>query len=117
MFCFKPPLLIIITSIWIVWQKQALETVCIGSFVAANVLRLLRSSIERNGTRFREHSVGVLQDVQSAKTLEKIGAVLLPLVVGRILSASTIFHDCLRLQEKRILVQCVPVFLTFPQCV
>ena len=113
----KPSEFIIIYPVIVDGQKQALETVCVGSFVAANVLRLVRSSIERNGTRFREHSVGVLQDVQSAKMLEKLGAVLLPLVVGRILSASTIFHDCLRLQEERILVQCVPVFLTIPQCV
>ena len=88
--------------------------VFIGSFVAANVLRLVRCSIERSGTRFREHSVGVLQDVQSAKTLGKLGTLRLPLVVGCSLSASSIFDEVLSQQETLIFAPSTRVFLTIP---
>ena len=76
--------------------------VFIGSFVAANVLRLVRCSIERRGTRIREHSVGVLQVVQSAKTLGKCGHIRLPLLVGCCLSASSIFDEVLSQVETLI---------------
>ena len=114
---FKPSLDIIIMSLFIEWQKQALETVLLGSFVAANVLRLVASSIELGGIRGRGNSVGVLQDVQSAKTLGKIGHVRLPLVVGRILSASSIFGEALSQQESMIAVPSFArIILTTPLC-
>ena len=61
---FKPSVEIIILSILIDWQIQALEAVLLGSFVMANVLRLVASSIVLGGIRGRENSVGVMHDVQ-----------------------------------------------------
>ena len=114
---FKPSLDIIIMSLFIDWQKQALETVLLGSFVAANVLRLVASSIELGGIRGRENSVGVLQDVQSAKTLGKTGLIRLVLIVGRILSVSSIFDEALSQQESQVSVPSnARIFLTIPLC-
>ena len=63
---FKPSLDIIIDSLFIEWQKQTLETVFLGSFVAASVLRLVASSIELGSIRGR---LPELQDVPATQSL------------------------------------------------
>ena len=117
MKAFKPSLEIIIDSLFIEWQKQALETVIVCSFVAANVLGLVRGSIVPGGIRASEDPVGVLQDVQSAETLRKVGLTRFPRAVGIILSASSRpdaqpDHIEPRLPPHAVVL----IFLTIPLC-
>ena len=96
---FKPAVKVVIMSILIDWQIQALEPVCIGSLIMANVLRLVACSIVLGGTGGRGNPVGVLHDVQSAKTLGKHGRERSKLVVGLILRASSSFDNLLHQLE------------------
>ena len=118
MFLLKPSEDIIIYPLLIDWQKQqALETVIICSFVAANVLGLVRGSIVLGGIRASEDPVGVLQDVQSAETLRKVGLTPSPRAVGIILSASSRSDAQLNHIEPRIPSHTVIlIFLTIPLC-
>ena len=117
LFLLKPSEDIIIYPLLIDWQKQALEAVLLGSFVMANVLRLVASNIVLGGIRGRGNPVGVLHDVQSAKTLGKVGHLRCPLVVGLILSASSIFDETLSQLESLIAVPSFArIILTIPLC-
>ena len=117
MLLLKPSEFIIIYPVLVDWQKQALETVIVCSFVAANVLGLVRGSIVLGGIRASEDPVGVLQDVQSAETLRKVGLTRFPRAVGIILSASSLLDAQLDHIEPRIPRHAVVlIFLTIPLC-
>jgi hypothetical protein len=117
MLLLKPSEFIIIYPVLVDWQKQALETVIVCSFVAANVLGLVRGSIVPGGIRASEDPVGVLRDVQSAETLRKGGRRRFPRAVGIILSASSRpdaqpDHIEPRLPPHAVVL----IFLTIPLC-
>ena len=117
MLLLKPSEFIIIYPVLVDWQKQALETVIVCSFVAANVLGLVRGSIVLGGIRASEDPVGVLQDVQSAETLRKVGLTRFPRAVGIILSASSRPDAQPDHIEPRLpLYAVVLIFLTIPLC-
>ena len=113
----KPSEFIIIYPVLVDGQKQALETVIVCSFVAANVLGLVRGSIVLGGILSSEDPVGVLRDVQSAETLRKVGLRRFPRAVGIILSASSRLdaqpdHIETRLPPHAVVL----IFLTIPLC-
>ena len=90
---FNPALHEIIITFFIDGQKKTLETVFIASFVIANVLGLSVGSIEALGIWLRENPVGILHDVQAAKTLRIFGLHVSDPVVAIIVSAVSIFDD------------------------
>ena len=114
---FKPSVEVIVVTLLIDWKHKALQTVVVGSLIAANILWLAGSSIVLSCMRHREDPVGIRTDVQAAEIQGKLREPSTMNGVAEILRAFSLLYYAPQLLGELIFwisVCCLILILTNP---